>query len=130
LRRKLWRILSALIILIFAKQVVAQTPAASGPPAKDEQGSGMTLNTAFSGSVASGGDVFDWTTAAGYVFNKHFSADVGVPILFVRGTTSTGTTTSSNGLGKNPRSKFWVGGEGGFANGRQLEGTEHGSRYL
>jgi hypothetical protein len=99
LRRKLWRILSALIILIFAKQVVAQTPAASGPPAKDEQGSGMTLNTAFSGSVASGGDVFDWTTAAGYVFNKHFSADVGVPILFVRGTTSTGTTTSSNGLG-------------------------------
>jgi len=59
----------------------------------------MTLNTSFNGSVASGSDVYDWTTTAGYVFDRHFSAQLGVPILFSRGTTSTGTSTSNSGLG-------------------------------
>jgi hypothetical protein len=78
---------------------VAQSAAGSGPQAREDVGSGFTLNTAFSGSVDSAGHVYDWTTTMGYAFNRHFSADLGVPILFTRGTTSTGTTTSNSGLG-------------------------------
>jgi hypothetical protein len=78
--------------------VSAQAPAGSAPASKDEA-TGMTLNTSFTGSASSGSDVYDWTTTAGYVFNRHFSADVGIPILFVHGTTSTGATTSNTGLG-------------------------------
>jgi hypothetical protein len=84
------------MLFLVGKLTVAQVPVASGPAAKEEQTSGMTLNTSFNGSVASGGDVYDWTTTTGYIFNKHFSADVGVPILVVRGTTSTGATTSNS----------------------------------
>ena len=81
------------------KQSVAQAPAGSAPAANSEQTPGMTLNTAFDGSVDSGSKVYDWTTTTGYIFSKHFSADVGLPILFVQGTTSTGATTSNAGLG-------------------------------
>lgn len=77
----------------------AQAPAGSAPAATNEQTGGPTLRTSLDGSVTSGSDVYVWTTAAGYIFNPHFSANVGVPILFVRGTTSTGTSTSSSGLG-------------------------------
>src|SRR5260370_38301965 len=41
----------------------------------------------------------DLTSEAGYVFNKHFSWDLGIPIFFTRGTTSTGTQVSNTGLG-------------------------------
>jgi hypothetical protein len=78
---------------------LAQAPAASGPAPKDESYRGMTLNTSFDGSFDSSSKVFDWITTTGYIFNQHFSVNAGVPVLFVRGTTSTGTTTSSNGLG-------------------------------
>jgi hypothetical protein len=78
--------------------VSAQAPAGAAPSAKEEA-TGMTLNTSFTGSVSSGNNVYDWTSTTGYVFNRHFSADVGIPILFVHGTTSTGATTSNTGLG-------------------------------
>jgi len=77
----------------------AQSPAGSAPAPKDEAYRGMTLNTSFDGSFNSGSKVFDWTTTTGYVFNQHFSVNAGIPFLFVRGTTSTGTHTSSNGVG-------------------------------
>ena len=99
LNRKLWQGFVVLTFLPLGNQAVAQAPAGSAPPAKSEQTAGITLNTSFNGSVDSGSRVFDWTTTTGYIFNKHFSADVGVPILFVHGTTSTGTTTSNAGLG-------------------------------
>ena len=103
MKRKLWQgvvvLTTVLALLSLCNQAVAQAPAGSAAPAKSEQTAGITLNTAFNGSVDSGSRVFDWTTATGYIFNKHFSADVGVPILFVHGTTSTGTTTSNAGLG-------------------------------
>jgi hypothetical protein len=60
---------------------------------------GITLNTAIEGSIDSNSHVYEWTTTSGYVFNKHFSADMGVPIVFTGGTTSTGTKTSNSGLG-------------------------------
>jgi len=78
---------------------LAQSPAGTAPAPKDETYRGMTLNTSFDGSFDSGSKVFDWTTTTGYIFNRHFSVNAGVPFLFVRGTTSTGTSTSSNGVG-------------------------------
>lgn len=78
---------------------LAQAPAASGPAPKEGNYHGMTLNTSFNGSFDTGSKVFDWTTSTGYIFNQHFSVNAGVPFLFVRGTTATGTTTSSNGVG-------------------------------
>ncbi|HJZ65683.1 MAG TPA: hypothetical protein VKD70_15260, partial [Candidatus Acidoferrum sp.] len=77
----------------------AQSPAGSAPAPKEENYRGLTLNTSFDGSFDSGSKVFDWTTTTGYVLNQHFSVNAGVPFLFVRGTTATGTTTSSNGVG-------------------------------
>jgi len=87
------------IALLGGKAARAQTPAGSAPSGKEDSGSGFTLNTAFSGSVDSQSHVYDWTTTAGYVFDRHFSANLGVPVLFTRGTSSTGTTTTNNGLG-------------------------------
>lgn len=77
----------------------AQTPAGSAPAPKEDDYRGMTLNTSFDGSFDTGSKVFDWTTTTGYIFNKHFAVNAGVPFLFVRGTNATGTTTSSNGVG-------------------------------
>jgi hypothetical protein len=99
LRSPIWRIPAVLIMFLACKQAMAQAPAGSGPPPKEAQVTGITLNTAFNGSADSDSSVYDWTTTTGYMFNKHFSANVGVPILVVRGTTSTGTTTSNSGLG-------------------------------
>ena len=88
-----------LVFCFFSTAGLAQSPAGSAPPPKDENYRGMTLNTSFDGSFDSGSKVFDWTTTTGYVFNQHFAVNAGVPFLFVRGTTSTGTTSSSNGVG-------------------------------
>lgn len=96
---KLWKSFLVLAFLFGCNQAAAQAPVGSGPAAKDEQTPGMTLNTAFDGSVASASNVYVWTTTTGYIFNKHFSVNLGVPVLFVRGTTATGTTTSNAGLG-------------------------------
>ncbi len=78
---------------------LAQSPAGTAPGPKDDTYRGMTLNTSFDGSFDTGSKVFDWTTTTGYVFNPHFAVNAGVPFLFVHGTTSTGTTISSNGVG-------------------------------
>lgn len=96
-RARVWMLGSALYAF-GAAAVFGQLPAGSAPPAKDES-TGVTLNTSFNGSVASGSDVYDWTTTTGYKFDKHFSANLGIPILFVHGTTSTGTSTTNSGLG-------------------------------
>ncbi|GAC1636689.1 MAG: hypothetical protein NVS9B14_15810 [Candidatus Acidiferrum sp.] len=85
--------------ILFSTLALAQLPAATGPAPKDEPYRGLTLNSSFNGSFDSGSKVFDWTTTSGYIFNDHFSVNAGIPILFARGTSSTGTTTSSNGIG-------------------------------
>jgi hypothetical protein len=96
IKRLFWMLSLSLMFCSFG---FAQAPAATGPAPKDQPYQGMTLNTSLDGSFDTGSKVFDWTTTTGYIFNQHFSVNAGVPVLFVRGTTSTGTTTSSNGLG-------------------------------
>src|SRR5260370_20726406 len=78
----------------------AQAPAGTATPRKGEtQEHGVTLNESFEGSSNADGQAMDLTSAAGYVFNKHFSWDLGIPIFFSRGHTSTGTHVSNTGLG-------------------------------
>lgn len=99
MNRKLCQCFVVLVLLAAGTQAVAQVPAGSAPSEKSDPTAGLTLNTSFNGSVDSGSSVYDWTTTTGYIFNKHFSTDIGIPILFVHGTTSTGATTSNSGLG-------------------------------
>jgi len=96
---KLWRVFFFAIVFILCDQSYAQAPAASARSVADDSSDGPTLTTSFIGSVASWSNVYDWTIAAGYIFDRHFSTDIGVPVVFVRGSSSTGTATSSAGLG-------------------------------
>ncbi|MBZ5579398.1 MAG: hypothetical protein LAP40_22790 [Acidobacteriia bacterium] len=63
---------------------------------------GVTWNERFEGSVNTLGAVNQLDTTVGYKFNSHFSVDGGIPVYFVRpsssATAATGTS-SSNGIG-------------------------------
>jgi hypothetical protein len=91
-------------ILLFAFSYAAAqgpSPAGSAPaPQKDsDEQRGFTLYEFFGGSSNNEGQVMTLTTTGGYAVNRYFRVDVGVPIYFVRAKTTTGTTTTSNGIG-------------------------------
>jgi hypothetical protein len=65
-------------------------PAANGPT-KDNLGGftpGITLGAKFEGSSSGDGAVYDFGSALGYNFSRHFGVDVGVPFYFVTTPTS------------------------------------------
>jgi len=89
-------------------------PASSGPSSSAAPASAQVTPAAnfkghflwteeFDGSTNSEGQVMSIDSSVGYVFSPHFGVDAGIPVYFIRGTstTSTGgtTTTSNNGLG-------------------------------
>lgn len=70
--------------------------------AQSAETSGFTLYEKFQGSASSLGWVNELDTSLGYNFGAHFSVDGGIPIYFVRPSSSTTATTgatSSNGIG-------------------------------
>lgn len=75
-------------------QAVAQ-PAAKGGVEQP----GFTWTETFEGSGNSDGFITDLNSTFGYVFGKHFAADMGVPYLFINPATSKTGTTSTTGLG-------------------------------
>lgn len=89
------------MLLLCTVKVGAQAPA--GPPDPQKEGKkevrGITLYESFGGSYSTGSQVMDLTSTAGYIFNEHFSVDGGLPVSMIRGTTSTGTKISTNGIG-------------------------------
>jgi len=88
--------------LVGTPRLRAQVPAGSGPAAKEKQEHGFTLVESFEGSSNADGQIMSFTSAAGYMFSKHFAVDLGIPVDFyrVQTTTLTGTTTTtSTGLG-------------------------------
>src|SRR5260370_4811937 len=88
------------LAFFLAEAAAAQTSAGTAAPRKGEQQEhGLTLSESFEGSSNADGQAMDLSSAAGYIFNKHFSWDLGIPIFFTRGTTSTGTKVSNTGLG-------------------------------
>jgi hypothetical protein len=88
-------------LLFCAGQAAAQSTGTSGTPPKEDKKEerGITLYEAFEGSTNTDGQVMDLNTTAGYIFNRHFSWDAGLPVFFLNGTTTTGAKTISNGIG-------------------------------
>lgn len=92
-------LLVAFFLFVSCAASFGQTPvpAASGA-AKDNPGGftpGVTLGTRFEGSYSGDGGVYDWGTALGYNFSRHFGVDAGVPFYFV----NTPTAVKNNNPG-------------------------------
>src|SRR5712692_8799080 len=72
------------------------SPAQAVPPvatktAADEKG--FTWTETYEGSGNTDGFITDINSTVGYIFDEHFSVDFGVPYLFVRPSSKTGTTS-------------------------------------
>jgi hypothetical protein len=84
------------IVLIAATAGSALAQSVPKPAAQDS--TGFTSNVEFGGTSNSEGQIYEVTTSVGYDFNSHFGADVGMPLYFIRASSSAGGT-SANGLG-------------------------------
>jgi len=95
------------IILVFcvvgpsATLAQSPTPAATGPSKENPGGftPGWTLGTRFEGSYSGDGGVYDWGSALGYNFSRHFGVDAGVPFYFVTTPSSTNNPGAASGVG-------------------------------
>jgi hypothetical protein len=82
-------LLAAIVMVTVAS---AQSPTPAGLEDK-----GITSYVEFGGTSNSEGQVYRIDSSVGYKFNQHFTTDIGLPIYFVRGSSSTGI--SENGIG-------------------------------
>jgi hypothetical protein len=89
--------------LLLAMLALASIAAAQSVPAAPSQGdTGFTSYVEFDGTSNAEGQVYRVNSSVGYSFTPHFGVDAGVPVYFVRPSSSvTGTTgsTSGNGMG-------------------------------
>jgi hypothetical protein len=83
--------------LISALMGAALAQSAPKPAIKDN--SGFTSYAQFGGTSNSDGQIYELESTVGYNFNQHFGMDLGVPIYFVRPSSTTTGATSVNGLG-------------------------------
>ncbi len=85
---------------LFAIFALAGLAAAQAVPATPTQGdTGFTSYVEFDGTSNAAGQVYRLNSSVGYSFTEHFGVDVGVPIYFVRPSTSNTSGVSGNGLG-------------------------------
>ncbi len=89
-------ILLPTIVIFAAIACAAQTNGTPAPAAKAP--TGFVAYEEFDGTTNNDGQVYELHSSVGYNFNQHFGMDVGVPVYFVRPSTTAGGT-SSNGLG-------------------------------
>lgn len=95
----------ALLVLCFSVNAQSPNPAATGLTTSKGGGftPGWTLGTRFEGSSSSDGSVFDFSTALGRNFSRHFGVDFGVPFYFITTPSSTSTrnpgASSGTGIG-------------------------------
>jgi hypothetical protein len=89
---------SVLSVTVLIAVAVHSAVAQSEPKATAEDSSGFTSYVAFGGTSNSQGQIYELSTSMGYDFNRHFSADLGLPFYFIRPSSST-TATSANGVG-------------------------------
>jgi len=77
----------ALLLLGCVPSLFAQSPIpAASSPVENKAGGftpGWTLGTRFEGSYSGDGGVYDFGSALGYNFSRHFGIDAGVPFYFV-----------------------------------------------
>lgn len=81
------------VIATFVGTVAAQ------PSTKDSaRDTGFTAYAEFGGTSNADGQVYELNSSVGYNFSRHFGMDVGLPLYFVRASTSMGST-STNDIG-------------------------------
>lgn len=93
---RLHRFLPAIMMVIAA--FVATCNAQTGTSRTAEDNTGFASYVAFGGTHNADGTIYDLTGSVGYNFSKHFGMDVGLPIYFVRPSSSTGGSSTS-GIG-------------------------------
>src|SRR5579864_1609963 len=89
-------------LLLEILALVAIAAAQSVPAAPAQGDTGFTSYVEFDGTSNAEGQVYRLNSSVGYSFTQHFGMDVGVPVYFVRPSSSiSGTTgsTSGNGVG-------------------------------
>src|SRR5512146_2428499 len=84
-----------LAIIILAAVAAAQSVPATPVPSD----TGFTSYAEFDGTSNVDGQVYRLNSSVGYSFTEHFGVDVGVPIYFVRPSSSVTGGVSGNGLG-------------------------------
>jgi len=94
-----------LAILACSFSFTASSPAQAVPPAATKpavEEKGFTLTETYEGSADTDGFITDINSTVGYIFNPHFSINMGVPYLFVNPSSSYSSktgTTSASGMG-------------------------------
>jgi hypothetical protein len=91
-------LVAAVIGIALTGAVKAQTAPVPAPAVKSENG--LTSYVEFDGTSDSDGQTYTLNSSVGYNFGQHFGVDLGVPVYFVRAsTTSTSGASSTNGIG-------------------------------
>ncbi len=91
------------ICLLAAAAPAESVPSAASKTAGEEKG--FTLTESYEGSGNTDGFITDFNSTVGYIFNPHFSINMGVQYLFVSPSTSTTGATYASGMG-NPSLGF------------------------
>src|ERR1700686_4962636 len=99
---RLFAILASSCLLAVTALAEAVPSAATKAAGEDK---GFTLTETYEGSGNSDGFITDINSTVGYVFNRHFSVNIGVPFLFVSPSSSKTGTSSTSGMG-NPSLGF------------------------
>jgi hypothetical protein len=94
---KQYRLSFATLTLIAALCGMAAAQAAPAQSGNDDKG--FTSYVQFAGTSNSDGQVYKLDPSVGYNFSGHFGMDVGIPVYFVRASSTTAGTTSTNGIG-------------------------------
>jgi len=82
-------------LLIAFAQVAPVRGQDSPQPSARSSGAGLVWVEQFAGSANQDGQVTALTSTTGYNFNSHFGVVAGVPLYFVRGVSSSGTTSAA-----------------------------------
>lgn len=89
-------LIPAVLVVIAALVGTSSAQTSARPAAQDE--TGFTSYAEFGGTSNADGQIYELNSSVGYNFSQHLGMDVGIPIYFVRPSSTTGGT-SSNGLG-------------------------------
>src|SRR5438874_3599384 len=96
-RMKQYRLFFATLALIAT--LCGMTAAQAAPAQSVNDDKGFTSYVQFAGTSNSDGQVYKLDPSVGYNFSGHFGMDVGIPVYFVRASSTTAGTTSTNGIG-------------------------------
>ncbi len=94
---KQYRLFFATLALIAT--LCGMTAAQAAPAQSVNDDKGFTSYVQFAGTSNSDGQVYKLDPSVGYNFSGYFGMDVGIPVYFVRASSTAAGTTSTNGIG-------------------------------